>query len=318
MEAIFKRSNRVLFIVYLMLDLLWVGACAFLLINQRLTAGDIVVCALIAVAIFIFGMIPYLYNYKAYLHIKGNKIVGRFGFFRHLECDVAEVSFVLARFDTMHIVLKDRRYYIMGIKNAYAVSAFLQRKIPISPCDVRQELIETIKKRTRERKKNTLLTFCALGLAFVWVFITIFLTGARDLPDFSNTDWVIFSIMWVLEVPTVIATFVFAIRSGKGSLQLEKRIYETRRSLVERTPLLTGPGTVKAVLTDSDCSQRITLYCDCIEGEACSACYSIESFDENYVLTFRFQSNFYTPEEMTALFEDLQNMVDITDKLINI
>lgn len=312
MKAVFKKTFRITSIIFLILDLAWLGLCVFFVGKKGMTsAGDIFGLSFVTIIFFSFTIIPYLYNHKAYLHINGNKIVGKFGFFKRLECDMSEVTFVLAQFDALHIVLKDRKYYILGILNTYAVSTFIQQKMPFSPCEVTEETIENIKKRTQNRKKNIILVFCTLGLSFAWLFITIFLTGARELPEFNRLDWIFFWVMWVLEIPTVIAMFVFAIRSGKRNIQLEKQIYDIKRSVFETSPPLWGPGHLRAVLMDSICSRRIAVYCGCVENDPRSTCCRIEILDENYKLQFLFQTEIFTMENFDEEFEGL---VDITDK----
>lgn len=316
MNAVFKKSNYILLVVFLIMALIWSGLCAFIIVKNNITeVGDIIACLWVTIIICSLGIITFLYNYKAYLHINGNKIVGRFGFFKRLECDINDVTSAFVRIDTIHIFLKDRKYYIKGIKNVYAINAFINQRIPFLTCDVTEELIANIKKHSHDQKKNIISVFCAMGLSFVWVFITIFLTGARDLPDFNNTDWVLFSIMCALEVLTIIVMFTFAIKSRKRNLPLEKQIYEVKRSILKTTPLLVGPGYTKSVLTDVEYSQRITIYCGCIENDDFSVCYSIEIFDEDYNLKFLYQSEIFTNEQSTEMFEGL---LDITDKFIKV
>lgn len=313
MQAVFEKMFRITFIIFLILDLIWLGLCVFFMVEKNMTAaGDIFGFSFVTIIFFSFTIIPFLYNHKAYLYINDNKIVGKFGFFKRLECNISEVTFVLAQNDTIHIVLKDRKYYIMGIKNAYAISAFIQQKMPFSPCDVTEALVERIKKRTQGRKKNIIMVFCALGLSFVWLLVAVFLIGSsKEFSDFTQRDWGIFAILCALELPTVIAMFVFAIRSGKGNLRLEKQIYEIKRSVLENTPLLLGPGYLKSVLTNAGCSQRITVYCGCVENDPLSACYNIEIFDENYKLKFLYQTEIFTIENFDEAFEGL---LDLTDK----
>jgi len=313
MEAVFKKIYRITFIAFLILDLIWLGLCVFFVVKKGMTsAGDIFAFSYITIIFFSFAIIPFLYNRKAYLHINDKKIVGKFGFFKRLECDISEVTFVLAQNDTIHIVLKDRKYYIMGIKNSYAISTFIQQKMPFSPCEVTEEVVENIKNRLKKRNKNIILVFCAMVLSFAWIFITIFLTDARDLSEFNRMDWIIFGGMWVLEIPTVVTMFVLAIKSGKGNIQFEKQIYDVKRSVLETTPLLWGPGDLRAVLTDCICSKRITVYCGCVENDPLSTCCRIEILDENYKLQFVYQTDPFTVENFEEEFEGL---VDLTDKI---
>ena len=171
MQAVFKKMFRITFIIFLILDLIWLGLCVFFMVEKNMTAaGNIFGFSFVTIIFFSFTIIPFLYNHKAYLYINDNKIVGKFGFFKKLECNISEVTFVLAQIDTIHIVLKDRKYYIMGIKNAYAISAFIQQKMPFSPCDVTEEEIENIKKRSQNQKKNIILVF--LSQRFVPSFVS--------------------------------------------------------------------------------------------------------------------------------------------------
>lgn len=306
MQAVFKKMFRFTFILFLILDLIWLGLCVFFVVLKNMTtASDIFGFSFLTIIFFSFTIIPFLYNRKAYLYINDNKIVGKFGFFKKLECNISEVTFVLTQVDTIHIVLKDRKYYIMGIKNAYAISAFIQQKMPFSPCDVTEEEIENIKKRSQNQKKNIILVFCTIALSFVWLLVAVFLIGSsKEFSDFTQRDWGIFAILCALELPTVITMFVFAIRSRKGNLRLEKQIYDVKRSVLETSPLLWGPGYLRAVLTDSICSQRITVYCDCVENDPRSACYNVEIFDENYKLRFLYQSDIFLIENFDEMFGD--------------
>ena len=313
MKAVFRKTNYLLLIVFLVMGLMWLALSGLLIIKKNITGiGDMIACILVAIIICSAGVVPFLYNYKAYLCIDNNRIKGRFGFFKRLDCDIADVTLVFARFDTMHVVLKDRKYYIMGVENAYELSAFIRQSMPFSPQPVTKERIENVKKCSRDQKKNTMLVFCGVGLSFVWIFITMFLTGARDTSDFSSMDWVYFSIMCVLEVPTLIAAFVFAIRAYKTNFPLEKQIYELRRSIMETSPLLSVPGTVKAVLINAD-AFRITVH-TCIENDDRSVCYCVESIDQNYNLTLVYQSEILDSEE--SLPKSFRYFQNITERLI--
>ncbi|MBO7740131.1 MAG: hypothetical protein J6S34_01250, partial [Clostridia bacterium] len=102
MKAEFKKTNHILSIVYLVLALIWSGLVAFMFIEKRLSGGgDIVASLLVTIAIYTVAVMPFLYNRKAYLHINGNQITGRFGLFKRLDCDITDITFVLAQFDQL-------------------------------------------------------------------------------------------------------------------------------------------------------------------------------------------------------------------------
>lgn len=64
-------------------------------------------------------------------------------------------------------------------------------------------------------RKNLIGLCTGILLMFVWIFATVFLTGGRELEDFSKLDWMIFSCFLIIEITTIVITFVFAIKTGK-------------------------------------------------------------------------------------------------------
>ena len=96
-------------------------------------------------------------------------------------------------------------------------------------------------------------------------------------------------------------------------MKFEKQMYELRRSIMESTPLLEGPGRLKAVLTDVQCSHRTTVYCGCVDNDPHSVCYNAEFFDGNFKLNFTHQTEIFTIENFDEAFEGL---LDITDQFI--
>jgi len=312
MKAVFKKSFRYLFILFLTLDLMWTGLFVFFLVNGMRAVGDIVLFSVITLIYYALAVILFLYNRKAYLQINDNRIVGKFGFFRRLDCDISEVTFVLVQNDTIHIVLKDQKYHVVGIKNAYAIGALIQQKMPFSPCEATKEAVESIKKRIRSRKKNIILVFCMAGLSLVWLLAAFpLIDTSKEFSDFIPRDWWIFAILCALELATLITMFVLAVRTRKGNLQLEKQIYEIKRSAMETTPLLWGPGELRAVLAYPLYSQRVTVYSGCVENDPLSTCCRVESFDEKYQLKFLYQTEPCTVENLD---ESFQGLIDLTDK----
>ncbi len=67
---------------------------------------------------------------------------------------------------------------------------------------------------------NLLITIILAALMFVWIFITVALTGGRETSDFTQTDKIIFACFVAVELLTVIFTFVFAARAGKNNEKL--------------------------------------------------------------------------------------------------
>ena len=68
-----------------------------------------------------------------------------------------------------------------------------------------------------EKKKYLILTAICGGFMFLWIFLTMALTGGRDMQEFTDLDKKIFFGFLILEVITVILTFFFATKAGKAS-----------------------------------------------------------------------------------------------------
>ncbi len=70
----------------------------------------------------------------------------------------------------------------------------------------------------KKRPVNNLLITIVLGaLLFVWIFITVALTGGREISEFTRTDKFIIAFFGAVELITVIMCFVFAVRAGKNN-----------------------------------------------------------------------------------------------------
>lgn len=66
------------------------------------------------------------------------------------------------------------------------------------------------------KKKYLILTCICTGLMFLWIFLTVALTGSRDLADFTDLDKKIFLVFVIVEVITVVLCFIFANNAGKA------------------------------------------------------------------------------------------------------
>lgn len=62
----------------------------------------------------------------------------------------------------------------------------------------------------KENRKFMIPTLVAVGLMFVWIFITVFLTGGREISDFTQTDKIVFAGFIGTEILTL-AFIVFCI-----------------------------------------------------------------------------------------------------------
>ena len=312
MNAIFKKRNPIiLFVVPMLAALVGFGFCALILfLNKPIEGASIFACIFAAVVCLAFGLFPSFYNRKAYFRIDGNTVSGKFGFFKRLECDIHDVDFAQGKWNSLCLLIKNRKYDIRGMENARDVGAFIMRRVPFHFDGDKQEVIAALKKQDRDAIKYTRLAYGTVGLFLLLPFIALFLTGARDIPQFNLADWIIFSILCFLEISTMIAMFTFAIRTRRSTpIDLDKQIYAIRRATVETAPLPKTAWKLKAVLTDAYFCERITVYEGCMENNSTSCCFRVEMFEDDFQLKFAFESEFFENCEDLNL---LQDHLDIT------
>ena len=145
---------------------------------------------------------------------------------------------------------------------------------------------------------------------FINIFVTVFLTGEREMHEFSKIDWTIFAIMCAIEIATIIATFYFAQKTGGNNIPIEKLRYEIQRRIIETQPLL--PGFVIAVYTDENYTGRITLFGYPHDS---AVYYSVQEFASDYTLFRAYTSDVYDSQD--ELPADFETLIDITDKVLH-
>lgn len=256
------------------------------------------------------GAAAYLFNRKAFIRVREDHISARHNWSAKLECDIDEVDFALAQMNTLTLLLKNgKRHILVELDNAYAVAEAIRCRMdwkePRAPQEIREERLRL----QRERKKDITLIVWLCVLMFAVIFLAVWLTGGRDIPEFSRQDWVIFAIMCGVEVLVVVALFCCAGRAGRKLLPLEKETYLMGRRIVETQPLL--PGNVKAVYTDSACRGRITVF-----GYPDSGCvyFTVEQLVEDYQLQEVYTSGIFENEQEMEeeLEEEIEYLLDIS------
>ena len=141
---------------------------------------------------------------------------------------------------------------------------------------------------------------------FINVFIAMWLTGGRDLQEFSQLDWILFSVMGAVELITVIGLFYVANRCGKRLLPIEQLKHRLRGAIVSTHPLPTN--NVTAVYTDENNTGRVVI---CGFPKDDSVYYCVEEIDGNFELEKVHTSKIYeSAEELPE--EDFSALIDIT------
>lgn len=312
MEGMFlrKKFNVWLFLLFLC-GLAFIGMYIFLNIVDPTATSKLLTFLIVGIMICLVVIPSWLLNSGAFIHIDEDSIKAKYHWFGKIDCKLSDVVFAVARVNTLIIQLKDgKTHTIMGIKNSWPLASIIRRNMSFEVTEQPETLNEKLN-NLKANKKNGLIYVCSgVALMFVIIFITVFLTGEREIHEFSNIDWTIFAIMLATEIATAVATFYFARKTGKNNIPIEKLQYEIQRRIIETQPLL--PGFVIAVYTDENYTGRITLFG---YPNVSAVYYSVQAFASDYTLFRAYTSDAYdSQEELPANFETL---IDITEKVLH-
>lgn len=252
-----------------------------------------------------------LLNHGAYIRVEADSIHAKFNWFGKLDCRLDEVAFVSAGINTLTILMKDGRRYLLGeLSNSFDLASAIRKNIfapeTKSPDRIRKELTQM--QATQQRLLYTLIGGSVL--LFVNIFITVLLTGGRDIAEFGKPDWVIFGIMCFAELITAVFLFRAAIRYGKRKLFLNHLHYRLRSALIASPPL--PSNNVRKVYTDEYCTGRV---CVCGYPNDESVYYDVQIFTNADCLTTTRTSEVF--DTMDDLLEDAY-LNDLFPKLIDI
>ena len=312
MEGMFlrKKFNIWLFLLF-SCGLCFIGLYIFLNIVDPEATSELLTFLIVGILIILVVIPSWLLNFGAFVHIDETSIKAKYHWFGKIDCKLSDVVFAVARVNTLIIQLKDgKTHTIMGIENSWPLCSVIRRNMSFDVTEQPETLNEKLN-NLKATKKNGLIYVCSgVALMFVIIFITVFLTGEREMHEFSNIDWTIFAIMVATEIATAVATFYFAGKTGKNNIPIEKLQDEIQRRIIETQPLL--PGFVIAVYTDENYTGRITLFGYPHDS---AVYYSVQEFASDYTLFRAYTSDVYgSQEELPADFETL---IDITDRVLH-
>lgn len=305
-----KKFNIWLFLLFLC-GLAFIGLYIFLNIVDPEATSELLTFLVAGIMICLVVIPSWLLNLGAYIHIDETSIKAKYHWFGKIDCKLSDVVFAVARVNTLIIQLKDgKTHTIMGIENSWPLASIIRRNIPFEVTEQPEILMEKLN-NLKATKKNGLIYVCSgVALMFVIIFVTVFLTGEREMHEFSNIDWTIFAIMVATEIATAVATFYFAGKTGKNNIPIEKLQYEIQRRIIETQPLL--PGFVIAVYTDENYTGRITLFGYPHDS---AVYYSVQEFASDYTLFRAYTSDVYDSQE--ELPADFETLIDITDRVLH-
>ncbi len=304
-----KKYNIWLFLLFVC-GLFFIGLYIFLNIVDPKATSELLTFLIMGIIIILVVIPSWLLNFGAYIHIDENSIKAKYHWFGKIDCKLSDVTFAMPQINTLIIQLKGgKTHTIMGVENTWPLASVIRRNMPFESTEQPETLIEKLNNLKSAKKKGLIYVCSGLALMFINIFATVFLTGEREMHQFSNIDWTIFIIMCALEIVTVVATFYFAQKTGKNNIPIEKLKYEIQRRTIETQALL--PGFVIAVYTDENYMGRITLFGYPNDN---AVYYSVQEFASDYTLFRAYTSDIYDSQE--ELPADFETLIDITDKVL--
>ena len=307
MEGMFLRKK---FNVWLFL-LFACGLYFFFNITDPTATGKTLTFLIMGILILLVVIPSWLLNYGAFIHIDEDSIKAKYHWFGKIDCKLSDVTFAMPQVNTLIIQLKDgKTHTIMGVVNSWHLASVIRRNMHFESTEQPEMLIEKLNNLKSAKKKGLVYVCFGVALMFINIFVAVFLTGEREMHQFSNGDWTIFIVMCAIEIITVIATFYFAQKTGKNNVPIEKLKYEIKRRIIETQPLL--PGFVIAVYTDENYMGRITLFGYPNDN---AVYYSVQEFASDYTLFRAYTSDVYDSQE--DLPADFKALIDITNKVLH-
>lgn len=312
MEGVFlrKKFNVWLFLLFAC-GLFFIGLYFFFNITDPTATGETLTFLIMGILIILVVIPSWLLNYGAFIHVDEDSIKAKYHWFGKIDCKLSDVTFAMPQVNTLIIQLKDgKTHTIMGVENSWHLAYVIRRNMHFESTEQTEMLIEKLNNLMSAKKKGLVYVCFGVALMFINIFVAVFLTGEREMHQFSNGDWTIFIVMCAIEIITVIATFYFAQKTGKNNVPIEKLKYEIKRRIIETQPLL--PGFVIAVYTDENYMGRITLFGYPNDN---AVYYSVQEFASDYTLFRAYTSDVYNSQE--ELPTDFEGLIDITTKVLH-
>lgn len=259
MEGIFcnKRWNLISNILGLIAGIFLPALFGSLLIGGALTEP-----ADTAAAWFfsVFGMLVALLcgvslyvNKKAFIRADEEEVSGYFHFGLALHCRIADIEAISYGGTGLNLQLKNgKKYNMHNLENAYAIGNYIKRQMPLPPLTAlsKEKLLQAVHEARRKRKNCGLSLIGCFVLIFAGIFLTVWLTGGKEMRDFVSGDWRIFGVMVGMAMLLGIAIGLLVRRFVRYSELFQKRQDELHLLVLRTAPL--PPGNVLKIYIDAD------------------------------------------------------------------
>ncbi len=312
MHGIFKMPKGK-FIFMLVIGVFHVGLYIFLNIVDP-EATKALLTFLILGVIFCFSAICcLLLNPKSYFCIENNIVRARYHFFKRLNCSIDDIAFVFPQVNTMSILLKNGKQHVLtGLKNSFELSSGILRKKYVLEEESPEILKEKLSFHISQRKKKVSGVIVLTILSFAFILITVLLTNAKDFPEFSKIDWLLFTIMCIAELITLIGMFRCAIRSGKLILPIEELKYRLRGSIIASQALL--PNIPLCIYTNEYNWERIAI---CGFPNDSSVYFCVQEFANPFNLETTYTSKIHESIDQLLNEVEFSEYIDITSPMLS-
>ena len=311
MDGIFIRKKTNIWLVLLLLcGIFFVILYVFLNMVDSEATSELLTFLIMGIICGLIAIPSMLLNRGAYIHIEGNTIKAKYHWFGKLDCSIDDIEFVSPQINTLTILLKSgKRHVIMGVENSWALGSAIRRQVFEIEKEAPDSLRQKLSLAQATRKKELWWVFGGIALLFVNIFIAVLLTGGRDLHEFSQLDWILFSVMGAIELLTLIGLFYAAQRCGKHLLPIEQLKHRLRGAIIATHPLPTN--NITAVYTDENHTGRIVV---CGFPNDDSVYYCVEEIYGNFELETVHTSGIYeSTEELPE--EGFSVLIDVTAHL---
>lgn len=312
MDGIFLRKKFNVWLSLLFIcGLFFIGLYIFINIVDPTATNDLLTFLIMGIVLILVVVLSWILNSGAFIRISEDSIKAKYNRFGKIDCKLSDVTFAVAQVNTLIIQLKDgKTHTIMRVENSWPLASLIRRNMSFDVTEPPEALNERLNNLKSTKKKGLIYVCSGLALMFINIFITVFLTEGREMHEFSKTNWTIFTIVGIMEIATIIATFYLAQKTGKNNLAIEKLHYEIKRRIIETQPLL--PGFVVAVYTDENYSARLTLFG---YPHNSAVYYTVQKFDSEYNLVREYTSEIF--EDQKGLTEGFKTLIDITDIVLH-
>ncbi len=259
-------------------------------------------CGVIAV---VSGVLTLSYNHGAYLHMTENGISAKSRWRMSFACSYSEIAFVTYGIYSLIVRLKSGEIHtVSGITNGRVLCDAIREKWEaLTDPEARKTMMfSELNRLAKERRRETIRLVVLMSLIFLLIPLCNYLTGFRELPEFTRQDWVIFIPFLAAEIGATVLSFLFAEKFGeKNTVQNGMRSY-LKELILYTSPLL--PGNPMVIYFGTMDRVRITVY-----GlpRAENVYYCIEFLDRTYQLVCIYRSQLFSCiDELRPLLDEME------------